>query len=138
MEKALVLIKPDATQRNLTGAIINRLEQAGLRLVAIKMIHLDKALARHHYDIHQGKPFFNDLIDYITSGSTVAAIFEGEKAVEISRKTAGATDPAKAETGTIRADFGLDVQRNSIHASDSPETALKEIRLFFNENEIFA
>jgi len=137
MEKSLVLIKPDAMQRGLAGTIITRLEKQGLRLVAIKMLHLDKALARRHYAIHRDKPFFSGLVDYISSAPIVAAVFEGEGAIAVIRKTMGATDPAKAEAGTIRGDFGVDVEHNSVHGSDSVGTAEKEIKLFFSEDEIF-
>ncbi len=136
MERSLVLIKPDAMKRRLGGTIIGRLEGQGLKLVALKMLHMDKALAERHYAIHAGKPFFTDLINYITSTPIIAAVFEGDRAVEVIRKTMGATDPAKAEAGTIRHDFGLDVQQNSTHASDAPETAEKEIKLFFTRDEI--
>ena len=138
MERSLVLIKPDAMQRDLAGTIITRLEKQGLKLVALKMLHLDKTLARRHYAIHSDKPFFNGLVDYISSAPIVAAVFEGEKAVEIIRKAMGATDPAKAEAGTIRGDFGLDIERNTVHGSDSMETAEEEIKLFFSDDEIFS
>ena len=137
MERSLVLIKPDAMQRRLGGNIISRLEGQGLKLVALKMLHMDKALAERHYAIHAGKPFFAELINYITSTPIIAIVFEGKGAVEVIRKTMGVTDPAKAEAGTIRADFGLDIQRNAVHGSDSIETAEKEIKLFFAEDEIF-
>ena len=137
MERSLVLIKPVAIQRGKAGTIINRLEQLGIKMVAIKMLHLDKALAQKHYAIHKDKPFFNDLVDYISSCPIIAVVFEGEKAVELIRKAMGATDPVKAEAGTIRGDFGLDIGRNSVHGSDSVETAEKEIKLFFAEDEIF-
>jgi len=138
MERSLVLIKPDAMQRGLAGIIIGRLQEKGLRLVALKMLHMDTALAERHYAIHRDKPFFRDLVDYITSTPIVASVFEGNRAVELIREIMGATDPAKAEAGTVRADFGLDVQRNSTHASDSPENAEQEIRLFFTESEIYS
>ena len=137
MEKSLVLIKPDAMQRGLAGTIITRLEKQGLKLVAIRMLHLDKALARRHYAIHKDKPFFNSLVDYISSAPIAAAVFEGEGAIAVIRKMMGATDPAKAEAGTIRGDFGVDIEHNSVHGSDSAETAEKEIELFFSEDEIF-
>ena len=137
MERSLVLIKPDATQRGLAGAIISRLEKQGLKLVALKMLQLDKALAKRHYAIHADKPFFKGLVKYITSAPISAAVFEGEGAVEVIRKLMGTTDPAKAEAGTIRGDFGLDIERNVVHGSDSVETAEEEIKLFFSENEIF-
>ena len=137
MERSLVLIKPDAIQRGLAGTIITRLESQGLKLVALKMLHLDKALARRHYTIHQDKPFFESLVDYISSAPIIAIIFEGKRAVEVIREMMGPTDPAKAEAGTIRGDFGLDIGRNTIHGSDSGETAEEEIKLFFSEDEMF-
>ena len=137
MERSLVLIKPDAMQRALSGTIISRLEGAGLKLVALKMLHVDKALAERHYAIHRDKPFYKDLVDYITTTPIVASVFEGERAVAAIRKAMGATDPAKAEAGTIRSDFGLDIQRNSTHASDSVKNAETEIKLFFTPDEIF-
>jgi len=137
VERSLVLIKPDGLERGLVGAIITRLEEKGLKPVAIKMLHLDKALAQRHYAVHAGKPFFDSLVDYISSAPIIAIIFEGESAVEAVRKAMGATDPAKAEVGTIRGDFGLDIQRNTIHGSDSVETAEEEIKLFFTQDEIF-
>ena len=137
MEKSLVLIKPDAMQRGLAGTIITRLEKQKLKLVAIKMLHLDKTLAQQHYAIHKDKPFFNGLVDYISSDPIVAAVFEAAGAITVIRKTMGATDPTKAEAGTTRGDFGLDIERNSVHSSDSVETAEKEIKLFFSEDEIF-
>jgi len=138
MEKSLVLIKPDAMQRKLAGTIIARLEEQGLRLVAAKMLHMDKALAQHHYAVHVDKPFFNNLVNYITSAPIIALVFEGEKAVAVIRKIVGATNPAKAEAGTIRGDFGLDIERNTVHGSDAVETAEEEIKLFFSEKEIFS
>ena len=138
MERSLVLIKPDATQRGLAGTIISRLEKRGLKLIALKMLHMDKALAKRHYAIHASKPFFKGLVNYISSAPITAAVFEGEGAVEVIRKLMGATDPAKAEAGTIRGDFGLDIERNVVHGSDSVETAEGEIKLFFPENEIFS
>ena len=137
MERSLVLIKPDAIQRRLGSTIISRLEEQGLKLLALKMLHLDKGLAGRHYAAHADKPFFKDLINYITSTPIIAVVFEGEGAVEVIRKIMGATDPAKAEPGTIRHDFGLDIQRNAVHGSDSIEAAEKEIKLFFAEDEIF-
>ncbi len=136
MDKSLVLVKPDAMKRGLAGAILGRLQEQGLKLIALKMIHMDKKLAEQHYAVHKDKPFFGELIEYITSTPIVAAVFEADGVVEKIRKIMGATDPAKAEPGTIRKDFGLDVQQNSTHASDSNETAEKEIRLFFKEDEI--
>lgn len=137
MQKSLVLIKPDAMQRSLAGTIISRIEKQGLKPVALKMLHMDEALAKRHYAIHAGKPFFEGLINYITSTPIIAVVFEGEDAMEAIRKTMGATDPAEAEPGTIRADFGMDIQNNAVHGSDSVETAESEIKLFFAGDEIF-
>lgn len=137
MEKSLVLIKPDAMERGLATEILSRLEGAGLKLVALRMLHMDRALAERHYAIHRDKPFFENLVDYIISTPIVVAVFTGENAVERIRKLMGATDPAKAADGTIRKDFGLDIQQNSTHASDSPGNAEKEIEIFFSKQEIF-
>ena len=137
MEKSLVLIKPDAMQKGLAGTIISRLEKQQLKTVALKMLHIDTDLAKRHYAMHAGKPFFEGLIKYITSTPVTAVIFQGKNAVDVIRKTMGATDPAQAEPGTIRADFGTDIQNNAIHGSDSLESAEKEIKLFFTEDEIF-
>jgi len=137
MEKSLVLIKPDAMKNGFGGAIIGRLQERGLKLVALRMLHVDRALAERHYAVHAGKPFFEDLIKYIISTPIIAAVFEGEGVVASIRTLMGATDPAKAEKGTIRADFGSNIQENATHASDSPETAEKEIKLFFAGREIF-
>jgi nucleoside-diphosphate kinase len=137
MERSLVLIKPDAMERGLAGAIINRLQGEGLKLTALRMLRLDRNLAGRHYAVHKDKPFFKDLVEYITSTPIVAAVFQGEGAVERIRKIMGATDPSKAAPGTVRQKYGLDVQRNATHASDSPENAEKEIALFFTKKEIF-
>ena len=137
MEKSLVLIKPDAMKRGLAGTIIGRLQSEGLQLQALKMLHMDGALAEKHYAVHKSKPFFNDLVEFITSTPIVAAVFAGDDAVTRIRKIMGATDPSKADRGTVRADFGLNVQENSTHASDSPENAGKEIEIFFGKDEIF-
>jgi nucleoside-diphosphate kinase len=137
MERSLVLIKPDAMQRGLAGTIISRLEKLGLKLVAMKMLHPDKALAQRHYAVHKDKPFYNSLVNYISSAPIIACVFEGKGAVEVIRKAMGATDPTKAEKGTIRGDFGLDIERNSVHGSDSTATAEEEIKLFFSPKELF-
>jgi len=137
MERSLVLIKPDAMERGLAGAIIGRIQGAGLELIALRMLRMDKALAERHYAVHKGKAFFKDLVEYIISTPIVAAVFEGEGAVECIRKLMGSTDPAKAAPGTIRKDHGLDIQRNATHASDSTENAKIEIANFFKKNEIF-
>ncbi len=135
-QRTLVLLKPDAIQRGLAGAIIARLEATGLRIAAMKLIHMDQALARRHYAVHKGKPFFGGLVRFITSGPIVAMVLEGPRAVEIVRKTMGATDPAKAAPGTVRGDLGLSIGMNLVHGSDAPETAEKEIGLFFSPKEI--
>ena len=137
MERSLVLIKPDAMKRNLAGTILARFEQSGLRTAGLKMLHMDEALAKRHYAVHEGKPFFADLVRYIISTPIVAIVFEGDNAIERIRKTMGATDPKKADKGTIRADFGIDIQNNAVHGSDSPENAAKEIKLFFKDKETF-
>jgi nucleoside-diphosphate kinase len=137
MERSLVIIKPDAVSRGLSGAILSRLEGKGLRLATLKMLHLDKDLARQHYAIHRNKPFFSSLVSYISSDPVVVAVFEGEGAVARIREVTGATDPANAGEGTIRGDYGLDIEKNTIHGSDSAETAEMEIGLFFAEDEIF-
>lgn len=136
MERSLVLIKPDAVKRGLTGIIISRLEGQGLKLVALKMLQLDESLAQRHYAPHREKAFFDSLVAYISSAPIVAAVFEAEGAVDLIRKAMGATDPTEAEAGTIRGDFGLDIEHNTIHGSDSVETAREEIQLFFSEDEI--
>jgi nucleoside-diphosphate kinase len=136
MERSLVLIKPDAIQRALAGQIISRLERKGLKIVAMKMLHMDKNLARRHYAIHKGKAFFDDLVSFITSSPLIAIVFQGENAVQVIRQMMGETDPAKAPSGTIRGDFGIDVEHNLVHGSDSPQNACKEIDLFFSVEEI--
>lgn len=138
MERSLVIIKPDAMHTGLGGAIISRLEAKGLRVVGIKMVHMDRALAEKHYSVHKGKPFFDKLIKFMISAPVIVVVFEGENAVQVIRQTTGATDPAKAEKGTIRADFGTDVTQNAIHGSDSVATSEKEIRLFFADDELFS
>jgi nucleoside-diphosphate kinase len=138
MDRTLILVKPDAMARNLGGAILARLEAAGLKLVALKMLRVDEALANKHYAEHVNKPFFPDLVEYITSYPIIAAVFQGPDAVAVARKTMGATDPRKAEPGTIRRDLGVDLQRNSVHGSDSPQSAQREINLYFQENEILS
>jgi nucleoside-diphosphate kinase len=136
MEKTLVLIKPDGVQRGLTGNIIARFERRGLRIAAMKMIQMDKVLAQRHYAVHENKPFFNDLVKFITASPIVAAVFEGKNAVEVVRQTMGETNSAKALPGTIRGDFGIDLQYNLVHGSDSLENAAKEIAIFFLPEEI--
>jgi len=138
MERTLILVKPDAMQRGLAGQIISRLEQRGLKIVGMKLLHMDKALAKKHYGIHEGKPFFDSLVEYITSSPIIAAVLEGTKAVEVTRNTMGATSPADAAMGTIRGDLALEIGRNLVHGSDSLENAAKEIGLFFSADELCA
>jgi len=138
VERTLFIIKPDAVQRGLIGEIITRLERRGLRLVAMKMIRMSEELARRHYAIHEGKPFFEPLVAYITSAPVVVMVWEGPKAIEIVRRTMGATNPAEAAPGTIRADYALEIGRNLVHGSDGPQTAVTEINLFFTPEEILS
>ena len=138
MERTLVLLKPDAVQRGLSGQVIERFEAKGLKIVGIKMILMDRALAGRHYGIHEGKPFFEGLVNFITSSPIVAIALEGTKAVEVVRAMMGVTDPKKAAPGTIRGDFGLDIGRNLVHGSDSPENAVTELELFFGEGELIS
>ena len=123
MERTLIIIKPDGVQRGLVGPIIGRFEQRGLKIVGLKLMQVSEALARQHYAVHEGKPFFAGLIEYITSGPVVVMVLEARRAIEVARKTTGATNPVNAEPGTIRADFGLEIGRNLVHGSDGPETA---------------
>ncbi len=136
MEQTLIIIKPDAVQRGLIGEIITRFERRGLRIAAMKLIHIDRALAERHYAIHKGKPFYEPLIEYITSSPVVVMALEGNDAIEIARRTMGATNPTQAAPGTIRADFGLEIGRNLVHGSDGPDTAAIEVPLFFTEQEV--
>ncbi len=136
MERTLILIKPDAMQRDYTGQIIARFQENGLKLCALKMLHMDRSLARRHYGVHADKPFFDSLVEYITSGPIVAMVFSGDSAITRAREIMGSTDTAKAAAGTIRADFGESIERNAVHGSDAPETALKEIELFFDPREL--
>ncbi|MEX1194352.1 MAG: nucleoside-diphosphate kinase [Dehalococcoidia bacterium] len=136
-ERTLILIKPDAMQRGLAGEILSRLERRGLRIVAVRMLRVDDAMAKHHYGEHKGKPFFAGLVEYITSSPIIAAVLEGTRAVEVVRKTMGKTNPADAEPGTIRGDLSLEMGRNLIHGSDGLESAAREIALFFDESQLF-
>lgn len=138
MERTLVLVKPDAVQRGLAGDILSRLERTGLKLVALKMLQMNREMAERHYAIHRGKPFFEGLVQFITSSPLVAAIFEGPMAVEVVRKAMGETDPARAAPGTIRGDLALDIGRNVVHGSDSVETAEQEISLFFGPQDVLS
>lgn len=138
IERSLVIAKPDAVQRGLLGEIISRLEKRGLRLIGAKFIHLNKDFAKHHYSVHKGKPFFDGLIQYLTSSPVLAMVWEGENAIAAIRQTVGATNPQEASPGSIRHDFALQTSRNLIHASDSLETAEMEINLWFKTDELFS
>ena len=138
MERTLVLVKPLGVKRGLIGKVIDRFERGGLRIIGLKMLEMDESLARRHYEAHVNKPFFPGLLSYITSGPIVAMVVRGENAIKLARDLIGATDPAKALPGTIRADYAIDAQRNLVHGSDSPEAAEREISLFFEEDEIFS
>jgi len=131
LERTLVLIKPDAMQRGLAGEIIARLERRGLKIAAIRLLKVPRSLAQRHYAEHKGKPFYDGLVEYITSSPVIAAVFEGRDAIRATRQTFGATDPKEATPGSVRADFGLDKGRNLTHASDSPASAKREIALYF-------
>jgi nucleoside-diphosphate kinase len=131
MERTLILVKPDAFARNLTGEIIARFERKGLRLAAMKLMTMDRELASRHYAEHEGKPFYEELVAFITSGPLVAMVLEGEKAVEAARQVIGATDPLQAVSGSIRGDYAIAVGQNMVHGSDSAESAQREVGLFF-------
>ena len=135
-ERTLLVVKPDAEERNLTGEILRRVAEAGFRLVAVRSLRLRRAQVEAFYAVHQGKPFYEGLVDYISSGAVAATVWEKENAVADLRAFIGPTDPSKAEAGTIRGDFGLDVRRNAVHASDAPQTAAREIAFFFAGREL--
>lgn len=137
VERTFVMLKPDAVGRRLIGDIVRRYEAKGLKLVALKMQIVSQELAAQHYAEHEGKPFYPSLVEFITSGPTIQMVWEGENAVEVVRKLNGATNCLKADVGTIRGDFGLTVQNNLVHASDSPETAVREIGVYFAPSEIW-
>jgi len=136
LEQTFVMIKPDGVQRGLVGRIVQRIEAKGLKIVAMKMRTLPQDVAREHYAEHSQKPFFGDLVSFITSGPSVPMVVEGKDVISEMRKMNGATNPTKAQPGTIRGDFGLDMGRNVIHGSDSPESAKREIALHFGEAEL--
>ena len=133
MQRTLILVKPDAFARNLTGEIVSRFERKGLRLVALKLMTMDRELAERHYAEHEGKPFFGELVSFITSGPLVAMVLEGEQAVAAARQVIGATNPIDAAPGSIRGDFAIEVGQNMVHGSDSPESGGREVALFFPE-----
>ena len=131
MSRTLILVKPDAFARGLTGEIIARFERKGLRIVALRHMTMDTQLAEQHYAEHEGKPFFGELVEFITSGPIMALVFEGESAIRAARQVIGATNPLEAATGSIRGDFALEVGQNMVHGSDSDESAEREVALFF-------
>lgn len=131
MERTLILVKPDAFARNLTGEIIARFERKGLRLVALRQMSMERELAERHYAEHEGKPFYEELVGFITSGPLVAMVLEGEQAVVAARQVIGATNPVEASPGSIRGDYAIEVGQNMVHGSDSPESAAREVALFF-------
>jgi nucleoside-diphosphate kinase len=133
LARTLILVKPDAFERGLTGVVIERFERKGLRLVALKLMHVDRELAEGHYHEHAAKPFFPELVDFITRGPLVAMVLEGEQAVEAARQVIGATNPVEAAPGSIRGDYAIEITYNLVHGSDSENTAAREIELFFPE-----
>ncbi len=136
MERTYLMIKPDGVQRGLAGEIISRFEKKGLKIVGLKILQISRQLAEEHYKEHKDKPFFGSLVDYITSGPVVAMVLEGKDAISTARDMMGATNPLKAAPGTIRATYGMDLGRNIIHGSDSPESAAREISIFFRPDEL--
>ena len=136
MERTLIIVKPDAVQRGLIGEIIHRFERRGLRIIGLKFIQMSRALAERHYAIHQGKPFYEGLVEYITSGPVVVMALEGTDAITAARNTMGATKCSEAAAGTIRGDFGLEIGRNLVHGSDSVDNGVKEVGFFFTDEEL--
>ncbi|MCL4879858.1 MAG: nucleoside-diphosphate kinase [Anaerolineae bacterium] len=138
MERTLIIVKPDAVQRGLIGEIVKRFEQRGLRIIGLKMMQVSEALAKKHYAEHEGKSFFEGLVQYITSAPVVVIVLEGPNAIAAARTTIGSTKPHEAAAGTIRGDFGMDVGRNLVHGSDKPESGLREVANFFTEEELLS
>lgn len=138
MERTFLMLKPDAVQRGLIGEIISRFEKKGFKLVAMKMLQVDRALAEEHYKEHRGKPFFEPTVQYIMSSPVVAMVWEGKNVVALARQMMGATNPANADPGSIRGSYGVDISRNVIHGSDSVESAEREIALYFTPQEIIS
>jgi nucleoside-diphosphate kinase len=136
VEKTLILVKPDGVQRGLVGEIIGRFERRGLKLAGLKFLQMSQELAENHYAVHKERPFYNSLVEYITSGPVVAMVWQGNDAIAAARATMGATNPVQAAPGTIRGDFGMEIGRNLVHGSDSPENAVKEVNLFFAASEL--
>lgn len=138
VERTLSIIKPDAVAKNVIGEIYSRFEKAGLRIVAAKMMHLSREQAESFYDVHKERPFFKDLVDFMITGPVVVQVLEGENAILTNRDVMGATNPKEAAAGTIRADFADSIDENAVHGSDAPETAAREIKFFFRDDEICA
>lgn len=136
MERTLILVKPDGVQRGLVGEIVGRFERRGLKLVGMKFMQITPELAEQHYAVHRERPFYNSLVEYITSGPVVAMVWEGKDAINAARATMGATNPVGAAPGTIRGDLGMEIGRNLVHGSDGPETAAAEVSLFFTDAEL--
>ena len=136
MEKTLVLVKPDGVQRGLSGEIISRFENRGLKLIGLKLMHVSEELAGRHYHEHTERPFFPGLVSFITSGPIIAMAWEGDNAIGIVRQTMGTTNPVEASPGTIRGDLAINIGRNVVHGSDSPESAERELNLFFSHGEL--
>ncbi len=136
VQRTLSIVKPDAVAKGATGEILRRFEAAGLRIVALKMIHLTESQARGFYAVHKARPFYDSLVRFMTSGPVVVSVLEGPDAIALNRRLMGATDPAKAEPGSIRRDFAADIERNAVHGSDGPATARVEIAYFFDATEI--
>ena len=138
MERTFLMVKPDGVERGLTGEVISRIEKKGFRMVAMKMLRISEELAREQYAEHAGKPFFDEMLSFMTSGPVVAMVWEGRGVIQSVRRLMGATDPAQAAPGTIRGDMGTSISRNVVHGSDSPAAAEREIKLFFDSGEILA
>ena len=138
LERTLSIVKPDGVQKNLIGEVYRRFEKAGLRLVAARMMHLSTRAAEGFYAVHRGRPFFNDLVEFMISGPVMIQVLEGEDAIARNRELMGATDPKKAAAGTIRADFAQSIDANAVHGSDAPETARTEIAYFFAQSEVYS
>ncbi len=138
MERTLIIVKPDAVQRGLIGEIVSRFENRGLKIIGLKLMYIDENLAAQHYAEHVGKPFYQGLIDFITSSPVVVGVLEGPDVAAKVRKAVGATNPADAAPGSIRGDFAVDMGRNVVHASDSPASGEREVNLFFKEEELFS
>ena len=137
-EQTLSIVKPSAVAANHIGGILEKLEQAGLKIIAAKMLHLNRAEAEAFYGVHRDRPFFDELVAFMISGPILAQVLEGDNAIKVNREVMGATNPAEAKPGTIRAAYGKDISENAVHGSDAPETAANEIAFFFDENSIFS